>query len=380
MTLPHNELSRLRLNTLTGLRFYAAFAVLLRHTVPELWPAPVLAQIAAVGPVGVGFFFVLSGFLLTWTWDSAVSTRIFYGRRIARIYPLHILTTLIAAWIFWASGTSDLAGTIRSMFLLHAWGGDAWGTGTNGPNWSLSVEAFFYLVAPFLIPIIERLNPKRCLWVVLGTVLAMGVWTAAYAGATVMGLSVNPLSTYTNPAYRLGEFAIGTAIASAMRGGWRLPVSLRAALALSGVGYAVLAALNWVVAQYGPSLGGAAGLPLGVLDLMYLPVVCVLIAAAAGADADHTRTPLSGAWHVRLGQWSFALYLVQMLVVGAVGGWSGAHRTASVEGLVTLVGTIVACVALSAGMYLWFEKPLEGALRKRLGSAKQRQASPLVRT
>ena len=379
MTSLDTEPSRARLDTLTGLRFYAAFVVLLRHTVPELWPAPVLTQLAAIGPIGVGFFFVLSGFILTWTWNPGVSTRVFYGRRIARIYPLHILTTLIAVGIFLAAGTADIGNAILSVFLLHAWGGDGWAAGTNGPSWSLSVEAFFYLLAPFLIPVIARLDPKKCLWVVLGSMAAMGVWTVAYAGATLVDLPVNPFSTYTNPVYRLGEFAIGIAIASAMRSGWRLPLTFRAAAALGGAAYVLLAAVNWIVAEYGPSLGDTAGLPLGVLDLMYLPFVCVLIATAAGTDLGGVRTPLSGVWHVRLGQWSFALYLVQMLVVGAVAEMVTAPESLSVTGLVLLLATMAVCIAVSAGLFQWFEKPMESELRKRIGSPTTRELSHLAR-
>lgn len=371
MTSLDTEARTARLDSLTGLRFYAAFAVLLRHTVPEMWPAAVLTQLAAIGPVGVGFFFVLSGFILTWTWNPAVPTRAFYGRRIARIYPLHLLTTLGAVGIFLAVGTTDLPNAVLSLLLIHAWGGDGWAAGTNGPSWSLSVEAFFYLLAPFLIPVISRLDPRRCLMVGLAAVVLMGTWTVAYAGATVADLPVNPFSTYTNPAYRLGEFVIGISIASAMRSGWRLPVSFRIALILGGTGYALLASINWFFAEYGPSLGGSAGLPLGVLDLLYLPFVCVLIAAAAGADLAGARTPLAGVWHVRLGQWSFALYLVQILVVAFVAEMIPVPEVLSVAGLLALLVTMVVCVVISAALFYWFEKPLESALRKRIGSAKR---------
>lgn len=379
MTSLDTEPSRERLDTLTGLRFYAAFIVLLRHTVPELWPAPVLAQLAAIGPIGVGFFFVLSGFILTWTWNPTVSTRAFYGRRIARIYPLHILTTVLAVGIFLAAGTAEVANALSSVFLLHAWGGEDWFIGTNTPSWSLSVEAFFYLLAPFLIPVIAKLDHKRCLWVVLGAVSAMGLWTVAYAGATIMNLPVSPFSTYTNPVYRLGEFVIGIAIASSTRSGWRLRVSFRSALALGAAGYIFLAAVNWIIADYGPSLGNAVGLPFGVLDLMYLPVVCVLVAAAAGADLDGVRTPLSGVWHVRLGQWSFALYLVQMIVVVAVAEMVDAPESLSLGGLLALLATIAVSVAISAGLFQWFEKPVESALRKRIGSSKPRELASRTR-
>lgn len=147
-----------RLDSLTGLRFIAAFVVLLRHVVPEIFPLPGLLDISQIGPVGVGFFFILSGFILTWTWDSEQSKTQFYTRRFARIGPLHIFTTVLAAALLIAAGTPHWVSTVFSLLLLQAWGTESLRQGGNGPSWSLSVEAFFYACFPFIIRPISQLS------------------------------------------------------------------------------------------------------------------------------------------------------------------------------------------------------------------------------
>ncbi|WP_209742766.1 MULTISPECIES: acyltransferase family protein [Micrococcaceae] len=137
-----------RLDSLTGLRFFAAFVVLLRHTVPEIFPLPGLSELSAIGPIGVGFFFVLSGFILTWNWNPATGRGVFYGRRAARILPLHALTTVVAAALLIMADTPLWASTILSLFLLQAWFTEGYRLGGNSPSWSLSVEAFFMSCSP----------------------------------------------------------------------------------------------------------------------------------------------------------------------------------------------------------------------------------------
>lgn len=86
-----------RLDSLTGLRWWAAFGVFLHH-MTNLAPLPVHAALA-LGNYGVMFFFVLSGFVLTWS-AQAVSTSTFYWRRFARIYPAHLVALALAVPVF----------------------------------------------------------------------------------------------------------------------------------------------------------------------------------------------------------------------------------------------------------------------------------------
>ena len=92
---------------LTSLRFFAALLVFVHHTpLTARW-----SEVFSLGFAGVGFFFVLSGFILTiqyhedffrgFTWARLHS---FYVARVARVYPLHVVTMLIVLAFFLAGG------------------------------------------------------------------------------------------------------------------------------------------------------------------------------------------------------------------------------------------------------------------------------------
>ena len=158
-----------QLKSLTGLRFLAALAVFIAH-ISGSWPEYDFGE-APIGAAGVSFFFVLSGFILAYVYlprlevsgSSKFPCKEFYLRRVARIWPLHLTTLLIA--LFWVMGWRAfqkqdyvLLKSFANVFLLQAWIPiQKWGYFLNGPAWSLSVEAFFYAVFPwFLIG-----GPKR---------------------------------------------------------------------------------------------------------------------------------------------------------------------------------------------------------------------------
>lgn len=72
-----------RLDSLTGLRWWAAFGLFAYHMTNV---APLPGQsLFYVGNYGVSFFFVLSGFVLTWSARPHITVRQFYFRRFARI-------------------------------------------------------------------------------------------------------------------------------------------------------------------------------------------------------------------------------------------------------------------------------------------------------
>jgi peptidoglycan/LPS O-acetylase OafA/YrhL len=73
----------LRLDSLTGLRFFAALAVVLVHVGGQFATARWLLTVESYGYAGVSFFFVLSGFVLTWSHREQSAGR-FWWRRFAR--------------------------------------------------------------------------------------------------------------------------------------------------------------------------------------------------------------------------------------------------------------------------------------------------------
>src|SRR5579859_3585178 len=156
---------RPRLDELTSLRFFAAATVTLFHLKVEgvveggpWW----YENFAAIGYIGVNFFFTLSGFILVYSYEGRdYSPAGFWRSRFARIYPAYLFSLLLALPGFIAaldqldlpffawSKAHFIPACLLTLTLLQAWipqGALTW----NPVCWSLSVEAFFYGLFPFL--------------------------------------------------------------------------------------------------------------------------------------------------------------------------------------------------------------------------------------
>jgi peptidoglycan/LPS O-acetylase OafA/YrhL len=154
-----------KLKALTALRFFAALHVVLFHTrIVGILPAGPwwYENFAVVGYIGVNLFFVLSGFILVYTYaGTSVSPRRFWQARFARTYPTYLLSLLVSAPFFFfavrhleipflAWSKQHLAACVLTINLLQSWFPQAALT-WSAVCWSLSVEAFFYLVFPILL-------------------------------------------------------------------------------------------------------------------------------------------------------------------------------------------------------------------------------------
>ena len=123
------------------------------------------------GFVGVSFFFVLSGFIITYNYQEKLLTktttkRTFWVARIARIYPLHLLTLLIAAciggYVQYSDTTDWIKHFVASTFLLQPFFPSAdYFFSFNSPSWSLGCEQLFYFCFPFVIPFLITLLKQQ---------------------------------------------------------------------------------------------------------------------------------------------------------------------------------------------------------------------------
>lgn len=110
----------------------------------------------AGGIYGVRFFFVISGFLITWlllregAQTGRISLRNFYIRRILRIFPVYY-SFLIVCWLLEATGAANNVTSLNqwwlNVFFLGNYGPCQ---GPTGVLWSLGVEEQFYLLWPIL--------------------------------------------------------------------------------------------------------------------------------------------------------------------------------------------------------------------------------------
>ena len=204
---------------LMGIRFIAVMATVTHHTAApwlsaQPWIPHLVSQMVQHFNMGLGFFFILSGFILQTLYRGRLaetgSWRRYLVSRIARIYPLFLLGVLAAApfkgAVHWAA--------LPQLLLIQSWpshdnalGWENW----NAPAWMLSVEFFFYLCFPLICRFVER-APRG--------VLVGGVAVAAmFAFVTgSVNLPFDPpnfawVADIPLPLVRLPDFLAGTMIA-----------------------------------------------------------------------------------------------------------------------------------------------------------------------
>lgn len=362
-----------RIDSLTGLRFLAALGVLLHHTLaPTIVPGglasvPGTRRLAVVGYVGVTVFFVLSGFVLAWSWDQRRTSGGFYARRFARVWPLHALTwvavCLVVLPLTDRHGPS-VAQHVAGLGLVHAFvPSPQWYFAGNGPSWSLSCEAFFYLLLPFLVPLLRRAGRRAAIVTVVGAAAVAVVGPLVVRAVSDDQYALLSLAVF--PPYRVAEFVIGVTLGWAVRGGWRPSWTLRQATAAVVVSYVAAAVLVGGV-FFSPVRADRA---LGNLyaDAIVLLPVAALIAALATADLSGRPTWLARPLPVALGAASFAFYLVHVSVIQLVADLPvDLVRTA--RGLPALVVAVVGSAVLAQLLHRGVERPVELALRQRIAA------------
>lgn len=355
------------LDALTGLRWFAAFAVFFFHA-RSFYPLPHSIDLAYFGNAGVTFFFVLSGFVLTWSFNPADTAAKFYWRRFARIWPALAVSTAIAIPVFYGLygkpwDSVNQVGVFASLGLVQSWFPSLVFAG-NPAAWSLSDEAFFYLLFPFLIRPLMKLRLRTLAALALSLV-------ALHLTIKLSSFGWHPSTDqeeilFVSPIGRLGEFLVGMVTAAALRHGWRTRLRMPAAVGLVAVAVAVM----WYSRTH---TGFLAGIGLGGLlddaaNQILTPLFALLIAAVAVHDLSGRRTFLKSRPLVLLGQWSYSFYLVHATVLYAIAIlWLPRHRAAWSNIWPATIAAVCA-IAAAAALYYLVEHPAERALRRRLKS------------
>ncbi len=341
---------------LDGLRFYAFLGVFAFHTLPSQpafyrqlhFPAPALwGAAASSGAAGVDLFFALSAFLITSLLmrerqqTGGISLRLFYIRRILRIWPLyfavvglgivlsHTMTSQSLPW-YYIAGYALFAGNWVSAAFGHP-------QSICSPLWTVSIEEQFYLLWPALMMVLER----------RGMIVA-GILTFLFAGVSQAGIVFAGLSggyIYYGSASRCDSLALGILLALFTDRLPRLSRGMRLLLVGAGViGWMVSSA--WLVEQPGPISGrmvlGRLIISLGSGAILY------------GCLHSHS-TLLRGSWVVKLGKVSYGLYLLHLVgllmlqsLFQPVWGW---------QLLATKVLALLMTMILAFASYRWIESP-----------------------
>ncbi|HWU10857.1 MAG TPA: acyltransferase [Streptomyces sp.] len=307
--------ARTRLPSLTGMRFIAAMMVFALHAVVEgLFTSPTVNDpafrfLSLSGGAGVGFFFILSGFVLTWSARDTDTLGAFWRRRLFKIYPSHLLTYLAAVLVLVlvvGQGIGARDAVLNALLLQSFFPSPATINSINPVAWSLSCELLFYLCFPALLMLVRRIRAER-LWM-----WTVGVVAAVFAVPLVAlalpeqqpypVLGVTEWQTwfiYHLPPVRMLDFLFGILLARMVLAGRRIPLGFPASVVLAVVVFAVTPQLPPVY---------------GLVSTLFVPLGLV-IANGAVADRDGLGTGLSGRTWVWLGEVSFAFYLFHRLVL-----------------------------------------------------------------
>ena len=368
-----------QLNALTGLRFFAALAVFNFHyLLPALWPVrfPTFAvSMIGSGNSGVSLFFMLSGFVLAYAnsdWHgSRAEIRGFWSNRIARIYPTYLLAMAWFTPFFllhrFASEppvvaiTKSVGSFLPALFLVQSWFYPRLAPAWNGPAWTLSVEAAFYLLFPFIAPRLRQMSQSHKL------LLCLGCWslTAVISRIDPLLIASTPIRdeffTY-NPLCHLPTFVSGVALGYHYA---QRPGSSGAAGSLALLGLLATVAIATV----------AKGLPfLFAFEAAFLPAFGMLLYGLA--LGGWPARVLSVRPLVALGEASYALYLLQFSTVFTL-MWAESGFVAydfmehgRMHPVVSwpvfyLLATLTSIVT-SLVVWKYYETPLRRGLRRRL--------------
>jgi exopolysaccharide production protein ExoZ len=352
-----------RLVHLQALRAVAALMVAFHHAQAEaatlaarlgltFVPTDIIPWMA-----GVDIFFVISGFVMVHAshglFGAPGAARLFLARRVARIVPLYWAATTLfllvmlavpalvntggidagavaASYLFWPHARSD--GLIQPVFSL---------------GWTLNYEMFFYVLFAVALALPLRRAVAAVTLVLVALVVVMAMPWAQDAPV--------PLRFWGYPIVL--EFAFGMGLALARHEGIRLTGAFRLLL--------VAAAITTL------ALDGYARAQTGFEALFYhgLPAAALVAAATLGSETPDRPAGRIEAWASRLGDASYALYLLHPFALRAVREVfvrAGGMLPGAVVPIGFLVVALVAASLVALVAWRAFEVPVTRRARRLL--------------
>jgi len=396
---------------LTGLRFYAAFFVLIAHGCAALLADHETAYgaiywIRQGSGFGMTLFFVLSGFVIHYNYANLVTAMGVKGvgaylwARFARLYPLFLLMILIYVLVssrhidYWTGHSERLNSTFRALpyflFSVQSWfyvvtdGNpllDAIG-GASPITWSISTEWFFYfLYLAFVWLVLKLRTPPVAilvisLWCVVWTAIAAGLynrtdqinaWAVAHFGP-VADVGERPQDSfvrwllYFSPYLRLGEFVLGVLVAQLYAQLRRVAVrTLEKSVGAAGFAAAAASAFAVTYVEYSPNVGTTILREMN-MNFALAPSVALLIFCAARYRGVIFR-PLTCRPIMVLGEASYSIYLVHLVILTAAARMLVPAGHGVLYDVVELLLTTVVIVLVSIALYAFYEAPARKLLR-----------------
>lgn len=315
--------------------------------------APILSDAALTGVSGVDLFFVISGFIMVWIAGNLEpglrTSGKFMFARVMRIYPVWwLFAGAMSVYLFISYGAPWDAEALEQLSM------DGWSHWINSMlliphealpvlqvGWTLIHEMYFYLVfaALLLLPAAFRV-PALIFWaiVILGSISLQ--LTGFYANS-FFSLIFFPMTL---------EFLFGAAAAYALQasaGRFRWSALI---LGTAWLGVAVMSV------DFTQALASAPT----HRTLTYGPAFALLVYAAVAFEQRARLGNFIPHWLVRIGDWSYSLYLCHLLVISAVARlfYPRFASAGMFDNLIFLAIAASAALVVSAFAFYLFERPV----------------------
>lgn len=309
----------MQLDQITFTRFIAAITVVFFHYGQNIFPAsvPFLFENITAGPIAVGYFYVLSGFIMAIAYykiDTSQRDNFhklkYWVARFARIYPVYLVALLIIAAAKFKTLGQDWETLPLHLLLLQSWI-PGYPITLNTPGWSLSVEAFFYLSFPFLLVWIYKRGIKSLtylaivLWLLTQTVLLLCLNSEAYLPKNLLHDFI-----YYNPLMHMNQFVLGLVCGVYLKSN-----KSNGKISNSGIWLFISFIIMFLLIWGRPYLEEIFSIKLAFTNGLLAPIflaIIVLLAKHKGIITKVFSYPLL----ILLGEASYSLYILQKPVYG----------------------------------------------------------------
>ena len=305
------------------------------------------------GYLGVSFFFILSGFILSFKYKDAflenkIKFKNFILLRIFRIYPLHILTFCVAFYFSYYNKLGDIAfwqKSLSNIFLVQSFiPSKEYFFSFNGVSWSISNELFFYTLFPLLVLLVARMK-RYTILLLLVPVLIISLYP---------NTDINHWRYYINPLFRVFDFIIGIFLFD-LYTRYKDSTWLKNKATLLEV-----TAITFFMGCYFFRTGISQDFRWSIYYWIPMTFLIFIFSMQRG----YVSQLLSKKALIWLGEISFAFYMVHQLVIQVL--WMINYKYRFFEnGYFLIVIALFISIITSGILYRYFEKPLNIYLRKK---------------
>ena len=357
---------------LDGIRGVAALCILVFHILEGVNLADPVSNIINHGHLSVDIFFMLSGFVIAYAYDSRFENGMgfvaFIKRRIIRLQPMVVLGALIGMVLFYMHAsklaprvaetpfTTLLLFTLLSVFMIpvpksveiRGWGEMF---PVNAPQWSLFFEYIAYLLYAFWARKFSKKTLAFCVVVFAGVLLfhAVDCSKGSIAGGWVLDLNEMRIGF----SRLLFPFFCGMLI---FRCRWKIKVKFPM----------FVATVLFCVAVSIPHLGSAPNYFInGIYEWFIIVFVFpIIIMVGAGADDVSVKTKNICSF---LGGISYPLYMVHCAFVYVFINYVWQHNICGWNFFWCAVATFVVSILVALLSWKFYDIPIRKYLSKLFG-------------